>query len=492
MPIDPRIPLAIQSSHAPSPEALTGLLFAPMQLRAEQQKQQAAAQAQQQKDAEETAWTQAVQASVDPATGVVDLDRALAAVTGRVSASTLLGLQAQVLKQREAMATTADKELTTRGKQIDEMLKILDAAASGPTGWDMAYGAAAKVLPPPVMANIPRAWHEQGTPAMVDAIRQSFLDEKTKTEIQQKAAADLRAAMQAGLDAPKQIEAAQRAMAQALATVDDPAPILAYAKAQGVPDAVIAGFAGKSKNELAAMTLTPKEQQDLTLRQTDDARQAATLAETMRHNRVMEQRPDASGGASGLSPTAESNIINRLTTQWTTAVKPTRELERQAMLMEAGLKASERGDKAAGAQAVLVTFQKILDPTSVVRESEYARSSAGLALLDRIQGSYERLVSGGAGVPTAELQKFAQLARDFVRGSLGDLAAIKERIGKTADHFQIPRTLVFEDTDPVSRAAGHAGGESPTGQSPTVGETRTVNGVTAVWDGFGWKPKGGL
>jgi hypothetical protein len=150
----------------------------------------------------------------------------------------------------------------------------------------------------------------------------------------------------------------------------------------------------------------------------------------------------------GLSPGMESNVLNRLTTQWTTAVKPAVELSRQVKMMDAGLAAAERGDLAQGAQAVLVTFQKILDPASVVRESEFMRSAAGQSLINRVQGAYERLTQGGAGVPLPELKKFAQLAREAAKAQAGGYTdAVKARIGRTADRYKIPREIVFEDYD---------------------------------------------
>lgn len=151
---------------------------------------------------------------------------------------------------------------------------------------------------------------------------------------------------------------------------------------------------------------------------------------------------------SGMSPTMEANVINRLTTQWGKAVAPVAELSRQVKLMDAGLDAARKGNLAQGAQMVLVTFQKILDPPSVVRESEYMRSASGLALMERVKGAFERLRSGGAGVPVGELEKFAALARQAAQAQTGGYTdAIKERIGKTADRYRIPRELVFEDFD---------------------------------------------
>jgi hypothetical protein len=102
--------------------------------------------------------------------------------------------------------------------------------------------------------------------------------------------------------------------------------------------------------------------------------------------------------------------------------------------MEEGINAAKRGDMNAGSQAVLITFQRILDPTSVVRESEYARSSSGLSMLNRMQGMYDKVVSGGAGVPAAQLEEFARLARTFVSNAK-----------RTADHASLPILLSADD-----------------------------------------------
>lgn len=63
------------------------------------------------------------------------------------------------------------------------------------------------------------------------------------------------------------------------------------------------------------------------------------------------------------TPTADFKHVRALAGDWENATKPVRALGRQRDLMEIGLEAARAGDMAAGSQAVLVTFQKILDPT---------------------------------------------------------------------------------------------------------------------------------
>lgn len=188
-----------------------------------------------------------------------------------------------------------------------------------------------------------------------------------------------------------------------------------------------------------------------------------------------DDRP--SGGSAGMTPYAESNVLNRLSTQWQTASKPAVELNRQVKLMDAGLAAARRGDMAQGAQAILVTFQKILDPTSVVRESEYMRSAAGQSLDNRVRGYMEQLAKGGAGVPLSELEKFARLAKEAAKAqATGYIDSIKARIGRSADHFNIPRDLVFEDFNLESGApTGEGTAAPPSGRfNPATGKVEPV------------------
>lgn len=55
-------------------------------------------------------------------------------------------------------------------------------------------------------------------------------------------------------------------------------------------------------------------------------------------------------------------------------------------------------------QALIMTYNKILDPTSVVRESEYARTPENLSTVNRIQGAIEKFSEGGAGLTADDRQ----------------------------------------------------------------------------------------
>jgi hypothetical protein len=67
-------------------------------------------------------------------------------------------------------------------------------------------------------------------------------------------------------------------------------------------------------------------------------------------------------------------------------------------LQEAKDAAARGGSPAAADQALIISFNKMLDPTSVVREGEFARSTQGQAYLQQIQAKVDAAIRGGAGL----------------------------------------------------------------------------------------------
>jgi hypothetical protein len=95
--------------------------------------------------------------------------------------------------------------------------------------------------------------------------------------------------------------------------------------------------------------------------------------------------------------------------------------------IEAALKsievAEESGDttqKNFADQAMINLFNKITDPTSVVRESEFARSAAGLSLMQRFEATFRKVQEGGVLEPDArrELRDAAKVIADEYKKQL--------------------------------------------------------------------------
>ena len=168
---------------------------------------------------------------------------------------------------------------------------------------------------------------------------------------------------------------------------------------------------------------------------------------------------------SGVMDARRFSMEQRLVAQWDKAQAPVRDMRRALVLMETGLRRFRSGDKNGGSQNILVTFQKILDPTSVVRESEYARSAHGVSMLSRIDGYVQRLQAGGAGVPERDLAAMVQTAREMFSGLEDFNRGLRGRIERTAGEYELDPRLIFEDVGPAD-GGGAVPSRRPTPQRP--------------------------
>lgn len=82
------------------------------------------------------------------------------------------------------------------------------------------------------------------------------------------------------------------------------------------------------------------------------------------------------------------------------AVKDYQVIKNQISSMDSLLEASKNDNESRMSldQGLITLFNKITDPRSVVRESEYARTPENLSLANRLTGAVEKLKKGGAGL----------------------------------------------------------------------------------------------
>lgn len=89
------------------------------------------------------------------------------------------------------------------------------------------------------------------------------------------------------------------------------------------------------------------------------------------------------------------------------------------------IKPNDRGKNALD-QALVITFNKMLDPGSVVRESEFARTPTGQSLLSRMQGYQEKLAKGGVGLTDPERKEIITVAKQLQQGQMIELEKEKQ------------------------------------------------------------------
>jgi hypothetical protein len=172
----------------------------------------------------------------------------------------------------------------------------------------------------------------------------------------------------------------------------------------------------------------------------------------------------------GLSPNQTLTQTRALQGSYNKIMAPSRDMQRQLSAMDAGLAEAQKGNLNAGSQAVLMTFQKILDPSSVVRETEYDRTPQGMGLMQQMEGILPRLVQGGPGVPPAELAKFADLARQITAGAVQSAQTNAQGIIDLANANGIDPKL-------VTGSGGGGGGATGTSGGGPKAEQKAIPGV---------------
>lgn len=97
-----------------------------------------------------------------------------------------------------------------------------------------------------------------------------------------------------------------------------------------------------------------------------------------------------------------------------TEVKDFKEIEFRYDVMDKAFEESKTtGNFVAVDQALITTFNKITDPDSVVRESEYARTANDLALINKIKGKIIKIGKGGPGLTHSDRTAIHRLAGQF-------------------------------------------------------------------------------
>ncbi len=67
-------------------------------------------------------------------------------------------------------------------------------------------------------------------------------------------------------------------------------------------------------------------------------------------------------------------------------------------------------------QALITLYNKLTDPSSVVRESEYARTAQNIPLINQIKGKFQKVLEGGAGLTQDERASLLKMARLMRQG----------------------------------------------------------------------------
>lgn len=144
----------------------------------------------------------------------------------------------------------------------------------------------------------------------------------------------------------------------------------------------------------------------------------------------------AGAGTSGLTPNQKINAEMSLYSKVQAATKLQTEIVRNVNGVNALWKSYQANPKQglnAISQGIITSYGKILDPGSVVRESEYARTPEGISLVNKAQGYIEKMQRGGAGLTENDLKEFVNAINVLSKNAqseINDQIKIAEKYGK--------------------------------------------------------------
>lgn len=206
---------------------------------------------------------------------------------------------------------------------------------------------------------------------------------------------------------------------------------------------------------------TPEER--ATAQEAEDARKvkvAGAMADAQAAAAARHRKPDAPPptGPTGLSPQQERAAMSFMD-DYARDSKPFLTM-RDAYQRVA---ASAKGADGASDMSMIFGYMKLLDPTSVVRETEYANAQNAAGVPDQIRNMYNKVLEGVRLTPTQRQQFLAQANRLF-----SESTANHERVRQTyttrAQRWGIPTELILDQDAPSAPSPADA--PQPDGAPP--------------------------
>lgn len=122
---------------------------------------------------------------------------------------------------------------------------------------------------------------------------------------------------------------------------------------------------------------------------------------------------------------------------------------------------------AAGDLSLIFGYMKMLDPNSVVRETEFANAQNAAGVPDQVRNIYNRAMSGERLNPNQRKQ-FVGQANRIMKSAHDNQQRVRKTYGTRAEKFGIDPTMVLDDDEPMPGASA-----SPAA-APAAAPTRRI------------------
>jgi len=139
-------------------------------------------------------------------------------------------------------------------------------------------------------------------------------------------------------------------------------------------------------------------------------------------------------------------------------------------LLDEGMKPGNN-NKVALDQALVTMYNKLTDPNSVVRESEYARTPENLPTVNRISGALRKIQEGGAGL-TDDDRKALVLGAKIIANERGrTFQSLKNEYRSLSSDYGVDPKLVIGTIGEFTPFSGISSPEPAQQGLPSVGQT---------------------
>lgn len=185
---------------------------------------------------------------------------------------------------------------------------------------------------------------------------------------------------------------------------------------------------------------TATDPQQGLLDELDVQQKKATLAKTLKETSAV--------GDNGIDTKAATDLRKEF--QGLSTIKNFTDMSRSYSIMTAAYKEAlskkSNESKAAADQALVTTFNKMLDPGSVVRESEYARTGEGQSAMAQLQGFIERVRQGGVGLTDENRKSVVDISKKLMQEAQKVYQSKREEYTAYAKDYKTdPRLVVGKD-----------------------------------------------
>lgn len=167
------------------------------------------------------------------------------------------------------------------------------------------------------------------------------------------------------------------------------------------------------------------------------------------------------------------------------AYKDFQTIQRSEKGLKAAYKISAAKDtksRIASDQALGVLFQKMLDPDSVVRESEYARTPEGASFVNRLKSYIPKLMKGGLAISDEDRKAIVEIASKLLTESKRTLNTHIDRYTGIAKDYGVNPRLILGNIKRFE-ISGESGAPQP--PQPPLPPRQGANGVKALFKQYG-------